>query len=158
MKDRDALLAEFATLLPLAGQWAAEEEQRVLREGVPLNEQEMSDASKLGVREPERVRLLRVESIPFPRQPQLRAAAETVHFLTPETRGLTLQYGIFVRWDCWRDRLLIAHELFHTVQYERLGGILPFLQQYLVQCLTIGYANAPMEIEAVAAAARICSD
>lgn len=157
MKDRDTLLSEFATLLPLAAQWAADEEQRVLREGVPLNEQEMSDARKLGVREPKRVRLLRVDSVPFPAQPQLRAAAETVHFLTPETRGLTLQYGIFVRWDCWRDRALIAHELFHTVQYEQLGGILPFLQKYLIECLTIGYANAPMELEAVAAAGRICA-
>lgn len=157
MKDRETLLAEFSTLLPAAAEWAAQQEADVLSDGVPLNEQEMKDARQLGVLHPERVRLLRVESIPFPTEPKLRAAAETVHFLSPETRGLTVQYGILVRWDCWRDRHLIVHELFHTVQYERLGGILPFLQQYLVQCLTIGYANSPMELEAVAATARILS-
>lgn len=157
MKDRQSLLAQLETLLPLAVEWAAAEEQRVLREGVPLSGQETADAKAIGVREPERIRLLRVESVPIPSQPQLRAAAETIHFLSPETRGLTIQYGIFVRWDCWQDRHLLAHELVHTLQYERFGGILPFLRQYLSECLTIGYANAPMELEAASVAARICA-
>jgi hypothetical protein len=156
MKDRQTLLAQFETLLPLAVEWATAEEERALREGVPLSAQELIDAATIGVREPGRVRLLRVESVPFPEHPQLRAAAEAIQFLSPETRGLTLQYGIFVRWDCWRERPLIAHELVHTAQCERLGGILPFLQQYLVECLTIGYANAPMELEAATVAARVC--
>ncbi|MEP6603966.1 MAG: hypothetical protein ABJB69_08470 [Spartobacteria bacterium] len=128
MKDRQSLIAEFEMLLPLATEWATQEEQQILREGVPL-----------------------------PAHPQLRAAAETVHFLTPETRGLTLQYGILGRWDCWRDRALIAHELVHTAQYEQRGGIHPFLRDYLLECLTIGYANAPMEQEAVATADRVCT-
>jgi len=41
--DRQSLLAEFETLLPLAAEWAEEEEQRVLHEGVPLSEEEMTD-------------------------------------------------------------------------------------------------------------------
>ena len=49
----------------------------------------------------------------------------------------------------------IAHELAHTEQYERLGGIEPFLRQYLSECLTIGYPAAPMEQEAIAAARRL---
>jgi hypothetical protein len=154
--DRQSVLAQFETLLPLASEWVAEQEQRVLREGVLLSEQEMTDAKAIGVRRPERIRLLRVEAVPMPTNPQLRAAAETIHFLSPETGGLTLQYGILLRWDCWRERPLIAHELVHTAQYERLGGILPFLRQYLVECLTIGYANAPMELEAAEVAARVC--
>ena len=153
--DRQSVLAQFETLLPLAAGWAAEEEQRVLHEGVPLSEQEMTDAKAIGVRRPGRIRLLRVEAVPMPTDPQLRAAAETIHFLSPETRGLTLQYGILLRWDCWRERPLIAHELVHAAQYERLGGIRPFLRQYLVECLTIGYANAPMELEAAEVAGQV---
>ena len=125
MKDRDLLIAELPKLLPLAAEWAAEEEQRVLREGVPLTAPQMDDARAVGVREPERVRLLRVEEIPFPKDPLLRAAAKTVHFLSPETSALALQYGILIRWDCWDNRHILAHELAHTAQYERLGGILP---------------------------------
>lgn len=156
MKDRQSLLAEFETLLPLAAEWVAEEEARALREGVPLSAAELADAKTIGVREPERIRLLRVEAIPMPTHSQLRAAAEAIHFLSPETRAVTFQYGILFRWDCWRPRWLVVHELAHTVQYERLGGILPFLQQYLQECLTIGYANAPLELEAEAVEKRIC--
>jgi len=154
--DRRTLLAQFESLLPLAVEWASQEEQRVLREGVPLSEQEMADANAIGVREPGRVRLLRVESVPVPSHPQLRAAAEAIHFLSPETRGLALRYGIFLRWDCWRERPLIAHELAHTAQYERLGGVLPFLSRYLTECLTAGYSNAPLELEAATVANRVC--
>lgn len=151
------LLAQFEKLLPLAAEWAAEQEQRILREGVPLSEQEIADARALGVREPERVRLLQVDTIPSPTHPILKAAYAATNFLTGAPRGLTLQYGIFVRSDCWRDRFLITHELAHTAQYQRLGGILPFLRGYLSQCATIGYQKAPLEQEATDAAHRICS-
>ncbi len=155
MKDRQAILAQFETLLPLATEWCEAEEARALRDGVPLTAPQISDANAVGVAAPERIRLLRVESVPVPAHPDLRAAAEAIQFLSPETSGLTLQYAIFLRWDCWRDRDLIVHELVHTAQCERLGGILPFLRQYLIECLTIGYANSPMELEASAAAERV---
>ena len=83
--DRQSVLAQFETLLPLAAEWAEEEEQRVLHEGVPLSEQEMTDANAIGVRRPERIRLLRVEAVPMPTDPQLMAAAETMS--VPSGRG-----------------------------------------------------------------------
>jgi len=142
-------------LLPLATKWAAAVEKRILREGVPLSEQEMGDARAMGVREPQRVRLLALAQVPAPRNLTLRSAAAAIQFLTAETRGLALRYGIFVRSDCWGERALVAHELVHTAQYERLGGIRPFLRQYLHECLTIGYPAAPMEQEAIVAASRL---
>jgi hypothetical protein len=152
--DRESLLIHFEVLLPLAVKWAAEEEERILREGVPLSESEIADAKAVGVREPERVRLLQVTTIPRPSDPQLAAAADAMEFLMPATRGLTLHHGVFIRRDCWRDRSLIVHELVHTAQYERLGGSAPFLRQYLLECLTFGYSAAPLEKEAVDLAAR----
>jgi hypothetical protein len=56
----------------------------------------------------------------------------------------------------WGDRRLVAHELAHTMQYERLGSVRAFLRQYLVECLTTGYAGAALELEAIEAAA-MCS-
>jgi hypothetical protein len=152
-----AAFDQFEELVPLAAEWAAEQEEWILREGVPLSEQEIADAKALGVREPERVRLLQVDAIPTPMHPMLKAACNAINFFTATPRGLTLQYGIFVRSDCWRDRFLIAHELAHTAQYQRLGGILPFLRGYLFQCATIGYREAPLEREALHAAQRVCS-
>jgi len=155
--DRQTTIDQLDELLPLAAQWAAEQERHVLCEGVRLSEIELADAKAIGVRNPERVRLLRIDAVPIPADPMLRAAAASINFLTAAPRGLALDYGIFVRADHWRDRALIAHELVHTAQFQRLGGILPFLQTYIFQCATVGYQNAPLELEAVATAARVCS-
>jgi hypothetical protein len=110
------------------------------------------------VREPERVRLLELARVPVPKDLTLRTAAAAIQFLTSTTCGLALRYGIFIRRDCWGNRRLVAHELVHTAQYERLGGIEPFLRQYLYQCLTIGYPEAPMEQEAIVTISRLDLD
>jgi hypothetical protein len=153
--DRRSLVAQFENLLPLAVKWATQQEERILRDGAPLSEQEICDARAVGVDKPDGVRVLRVKTIPRPEDPVLKAACDAIDFLTPATRGLTLQHGIFVRSDCWRDRGLIAHELVHVAQYERLGGILPFLRKYLFECVTIGYPEAPLEQEAIMVANRL---
>jgi Domain of unknown function (DUF4157) len=149
---RELIINQFDKLLPLAVEWAGAVEARILREGVPLTEESLLDARRVGVRAPERVRLLALAQVPAPTDLALKAAAAAIQFLTPATRGLTLGYGIFIRSDCWGDRQLVAHELVHTMQYERMGGIEPFLRQYLFECLTVGYPAAPMEQEAIAAA------
>ena len=155
--NRESVIAQFDSLLPLAVKWAMEQEQRILQTGVPLLAQEILDAKAVGVRDPERVRLLAVKVIARPENPALLTACDAIDFLTSETRGLTIGYGIFVRDDCWRDRSLIAHELVHTAQYERLGGPEQFLKRYLTECLTVGYAQSPLELEAVNLAARLYS-
>ena len=155
--NQESVLLQFELLLPLAVTWATEQEQNIVCAGVPLSEKEVTDARAIGVLNPNQVRLLQVETIPRPFQPQLRAACEAINFLTPATRGLTLGYGILIRSDWWEDRLLIVHELVHIAQYERFGGILPFLGSYLFECLTVGYSAAPLEQEAIAIAARVCA-
>ena len=153
--DRESLIAQFPTLLPLAVEWAKREERRIREHGVPLTSQEAVNAKAVGVADPNRVRLLRVEAVPRPENPVLEAACNTLDFLTPATRGLTLGHGIFIRSDCWRDPALIAHELVHVAQYERMGGIESFLRRYLMECLTVGYHQSPLEREASDVAARI---
>ena len=155
---RELLISQFDKLLPLATKWAGAVEARILREGLPLTEESMADARTIGVGAPERVRLLALPRVPLPDDLMLRSAAAAIQFLTPATRGLTLRYGIFIRNDCWGDRRLVAHELVHTMQYERLGGIEPFLRQYLLECLQIGYPAAPLEQEAIALISRLESD
>ena len=66
-----------------------------LADGVSLPGEEIADAHAVGVREPNWVRLLWVEVIPRPSQPQLRAACDAIDFLTPATRGLALGHGNF---------------------------------------------------------------
>ena len=156
--NRESVIAQFDSLLPLAVQWAIEQEQRILQNGVPLLPHEIEDAKAIGLRDPNRVRLLPVKIIARPENLALRAACDAINFLTAETRGMTLGHGIFIREDFWRDRALVAHELVHTAQYERLGGTEPFLKEYLTECLTVGYADSPLETEAVRVATKLFSD
>lgn len=149
------LLIDFERLLPLAVAWAREQERTILATGVPLCEAEMRDAQAIGVLLPERVRVLRVPQIPMPDDGILAQAAQIAGFCSPTTAGLTLRYGIAIRDDFWRDRALIAHELTHTHQYERLRGFEPFLRRYLGECLTLGYHASPLEREAVQRAREI---
>lgn len=146
---------QFDILLPLASAWAEEQERIILRDGRPLNESQMIDARDLGICHPEKIRLLSVGTIPLPNVPSLKAAAQATQLITPRTEGLTLRYGIYIRSDCWGDRLLTVHELVHTSQYEMLGGFMPFLQRYLNECITIGYPEAPMEQEAITTATKL---
>jgi hypothetical protein len=148
----------FEELLPLANAWAVEQEHIILQTGVALTDSQLADARQVGVAHPERVRLLRVAKVPTPDHPALVAAAANSGLISPFTEGLTVRYGIFIRADCWGKRVLVAHELVHTTQYERLGGIEAFLRPYLLECLSPpGYPHGPMEQEAITTAARMCA-
>jgi len=135
-------------LIPLACRWVEEQERIILTQGVRLNEGQLDIVRDIGIREPERVRLQSVPQIPFPEDPILQAAAETAGLISLLTAGLTVGHGIYIRSDHWGDRRLLVHELAHVAQYERLGGIEPFLRRYLTECLTIGYPNGELEQEA----------
>jgi hypothetical protein len=111
----------------------------------------------VGVTHPENIKILAVPQIPLPEHPALRTAAQEIQLITPSTGGLTLRYGIYIQSYFLSDRRLIVHEFVHTSQYEKFGGFLPFLQQYLSECITVGYPDAPMEQEAIRIADQICT-
>ena len=155
--NTDITPEDFELLLPLACEWAAEQENRILAAGEPLSTAQIADAQLVHVSQPKRVRILHVPKIPVPVHPALRQAAQITQLITPFTGGLTLRYGIFIRSDCRFDRGMVVHELAHTGQYERLGGFEPFLRRYLFECMTIGYPEAPMEQEAISLASQVCA-
>ena len=143
-------------MVPAACVWLTRQEQRILTEGVPLDEAQLADARALGIAHPERIRLLALPRLPLPHNRVVRKLGLLTGTLSTETVGLSARYGIFLREPYQGDRRLLAHELTHTRQYERLGGIRPFLRRYLYECLAIGYHEAPMEHEAIAAADALC--
>jgi hypothetical protein len=113
---------QFDMLLPLACEWAAAQEQRILAIGEALSDTMLGNARLVGVADPERVRLLYVPEIPIPDDPALCAAVEETQFLSPLTRGLTLRYGIFIRSDCRSDRTMVVHELGTRRSMNTLAG------------------------------------
>ncbi len=143
-------------ILPFATLWAAYQERRALRLGVALSDAQLRDARELGVAFPERVRLLAVPEILLPGERVWRVVAGWLGWAHGPTAGMALRYGILIREDMWGRRRLVVHELAHTVQYERMGGLHGFLKEYLYECLALGYPAAPMEQEAIRIEREVC--
>lgn len=148
---------DFIRLIPKAIVWAEQQEQAIIKNGIPLSAVQLQDAKQIPLLHPENVRLLCVSTIPLPNDPELRFAAQAIKLINPTTGGVCLRYGILIRSADSNNRELIVHELIHTSQYERLGGHQQFLTQYLTECLQYQYPANPLEQEAMKRAKIICS-
>lgn len=132
-------------LAAVAAPWADHQERRILREGRPLSAAEHALAAELGVLRPDRVRVLHTDPVPMPVAPRWIAVARGLGLPVFAPAGMTLGHGIFAVEESMD---LLRHELAHVAQMERLGGIAPFLRRYFAECLALGYAHAPLELEA----------
>ena len=141
--------------LPVACVWAARHESTILRRGVALSAAQTEKARQIGVVHPDKVRLLAVDVIP-PTNRLLRTVGAKLGFVSSQTIGMTLRYGIFIQTDHWGDRRLLVHELAHVAQYERFGGFRRFLFQYLQECINPGYPLGDLELEAKRAEESSC--
>jgi hypothetical protein len=147
--NRESLLAQFEMLLPLAAAWATEEEQKIVREGVALSAEEIGDARAIAVTEPDRVRLLRTETIPRPTQPQLKAACDArINFGARDFYSIGLVGRSITH--CARARARRAVR--KTGRNSSFPAPVPF------ECLTVGYSAAPLELKAIAVTARVCAE
>ena len=147
------LRAELPRLLPRAIAWAEEQQADILASGFPLSSEQLAMAQGVGVACPESIRIKLVDALPLPQDHELAAAALQAGLLGPKMTGLTLFYGIFICHRAYGSRKLIAHECRHVYQHEQRGSLSAFLQEYLVQIVTVGYKNAPLEEDACRAAA-----
>lgn len=138
----------FWPLAPLAALWAAGAGRLAGRVGRVLTPEEQELAVRMGVAEPGRVRVVVAAEMPWPGPRWLHRLASRLGFPATESVGLCLGHAIFLH-PAWAEQNdVLAHELVHTAQYERLGGVRPFLRRYLAECLAFGYVAAPLEREA----------
>jgi hypothetical protein len=145
MTGMDILLSP---LVLCAVWWVRTREATILSAGERLNADQMALARAIGVDMPERVRVMSVNTVPMPLPRTLQRAAERMGWLSPHIVGMALGYGIVLRRDVFGDRCLLAHELAHVAQYERLGRFHGFLRRYLRECVWPGYPRGSLEIEA----------
>lgn len=141
------LRAALPVLVPKATAWAEAQQAHILEVGQPLNEQLLALAGSVGVLHPERIRIAEVARLPLPDDNDLRQAALATGLLGPGMMGLTLGYGVYICHGHGTFRLL-SHEFRHVHQYEHAGSIAAFLPAYLQQIVTVGYHNAPFEVDA----------
>ena len=132
-------------IAPATARWAADQERHILAEGQPLNHDALAFALELEITEPESIRVLEVKSVPLPAPRPLVKLATRWGIPVFEPAGMALGRGIYLLDGHSR---ILRHELVHVAQYERLGGIEPFMRQYLTECLVHGYLDSPLEVEA----------
>ena len=141
------LRAVLPFLLPKAIAWAEAEASVAATTGQALTQVQQTIARSVGVAHPDLIRVSLVNELPMPSDPELYAAAVQTGLVGTHMAGLTLGYSVFVRhgYDTWR---LLSHEFRHVYQYEQAGSIAAFLPVYLQQIIEVGYANAPLELDA----------
>ena len=142
------LRSALPLLTPKAIAWAEMQSVTAIGTGRPLDQQFLAVAKSVGVVSPERIRILDVPRLPTPDDPQLNEAAIATGLLSPSMVGLTLGYAVLVCPGYGQDVRLLSHEFRHVYQYEKAGSIAAFLPVYLQQIVTVGYHNAPFEIDA----------
>lgn len=127
--------------------WVEQNQSLICQLGRTLSLEEQIIASHVGVARPEQVHVYEVSVIKPPNDPVLAALCVQFGFLTANTIGLTLGYGIYIKQGYLSTRLL-SHEFRHVYQYEQAGSIEMFLSRYIAEIMEFGYENAPYELDA----------
>ena len=141
----------------MAVAWARAQEDLILARGIPLDPRAASDASRLGVQNIDGIKVLVVNRIPMPDNPELMEAARRMQIITASSRAVTMGHGIMIRADAWGDRELMVHQLIHVMQCERCGGFERYLQLYLSDRAEATFSAGTFEEEARAGAREFCS-
>ena len=139
--------AKVKYFLPAAVDWYATAEQQFAPKGRYLNTKEQMVAQRLGIQYPEQVRIVLTKKFPLPPDPELRKNAQRYGMGSAFAAGFTLGHTILIKPDYAKDHVLIAHELVHVQQIERMGRA-AFVQRYITEMEMFGYRHSPLEWEA----------
>ena len=135
-------------LMPGGLAFVDESEREVLRRGRPLTADETRLAQAVGVAHPEQVRVLVTDEFTRPRDREFILLARRLGIdVDEEEKGRAAGYGIQLKPHFQRSRRLLAHELTHVAQYERMGNA-ALVRQYFLELLVVGYERSPIEAAA----------
>lgn len=137
----------MAEIAPRTATWIAEVESTLSSEGRKLTTEETALARRVGVQHPERVRVVILREFPLPRDPLLYREIGVFGFEADREVGCSFGYVVVVKPKHSQSRELLAHELAHVTQRERLGAE-GFIHQYLLELRTLGYTRSLLEREA----------
>ncbi|MCG8434703.1 MAG: hypothetical protein MJA83_11795 [Gammaproteobacteria bacterium] len=135
-------------LLGIVVAYSVNLEARALKEGRPLTAVEKDIAVEMGVKYPDKVRVLVVPSLGEPEDAYYHERMRAFGRPAGLGRATAKGYGVVIREDSVHMAIILPHELVHVGQYERLGGIEPAQKLYLRQLEEFGYSDTPLENEA----------
>jgi len=84
-----------------------------------------------------------VDKIPKPDFPELREMG-LGDFIDMDARGITYKHTYYILPDVAHNFRVHFHELVHVAQWSELGAT-NFIQRYIAEIQTNGYAEAPLE-------------
>lgn len=143
-------------ILPHYIEWAVQTEVKGLQQGVALAEPQLLIAKEIGIQSPEKVRLVYVDEVPFPRENvMLNAVGEALGFVGEGiiNNAQVFGYSIYVRKGYPLTTPNLAHELVHVLQIER-SSLEQVITQHFADLITFGYDDSPLEVEAFKANER----
>ena len=135
-------------LMPAAMAWALSVNASGLAKGKPLSLCQAADATEVGVKKPDAVRILRIPNLPESDCTDLRRAAEQCGLDLGRSHGMALGYAVLICHSALGDRRVLRHELRHVAQFEAAGSLSQFLDDYLGEVAEHGYRDAPLEVDA----------
>jgi hypothetical protein len=136
-------------VFPSAIDWFNKTEAELHRLGRALTEIEQARARELGVKHPEDVRIVVLKKFPMPSDPELKNQAERYGLGSFFEAGRTMGHVIMLKPGVAENRPVLVHELVHVSQFDHMGRDV-YLRRYIVEMEMLGYARAPMELEAYA--------
>jgi len=137
----------YRELLPLALAWMLNVEQATLSQGRELTPVELKDAQSVGVQQPEKIRILTVDKIEQPEDPQLLQAMTEIGMATEGVAGRAIGYSVEIA-EGAESRPLLRHEFRHIYQFEQAGSLANFVEVYVKSLLADGYENSEFERDA----------
>ncbi|MEM9715708.1 MAG: hypothetical protein AAF826_04245 [Pseudomonadota bacterium] len=160
-RDSDAInfptaevTARVDSLLPKALAENRAMEARALRVGTPLTAEGIDLARKLGVKSPEKVRVVVVKKIPKSNTADRLIKAQPLLSLSATIAGLTAGYGIYLD-DGYEDKIwVLAHELVHVAQFERYG-LESLTRRVITEQVALPGRLIPIEREAIQTSSRV---
>lgn len=125
-------------LLRLAEPWLAHLQKNYLDDQYRFPTQWVPLAIQIGVQEIAQLRLVIGQDLPLPDSPQLLEAGRATGLFSEDLQALTIGHTIFYKSpDGEIDPALLAHELVHVTQAEKMGFDI-FLRSYIEQLLRSG--------------------
>ena len=151
---------DFEQLLPQYIAWAQEIDSKGLQLGEPLGSADLAMAREIGIKSPEKVRVVYVDEVPFPNEnAALKSMGESLGLIGNGivNNAQVFGYSIYVRRGYELDRPRLAHELVHVLQTERTS-FGDTVVQHISDMAKYDYKNAPLEVEAFKANEKYAID
>src|SRR5260370_9493609 len=131
-------------LFPLAVSWVEQVEKEALEKGEPVLPPFEATAEALGIRQIDKIRVWKVDTMPTPENPQIQALPERLGLSIAGSGGLTLGHALLeLRSQATKGNLL-AHQLVHVRQYEQAGSFSLFLKPYPAELVRFAFPARPL--------------